>query len=365
MFFETSTKTAGTSIHAVDISGINGENERFVTVGESFKVIKKNNKGKWQGHLIVWKKQGLDSEKSKYALYTPEGKELRSLGENANDFKRQYGVVYMTSSFDTFVGEFQAEGFGVKKYPSAKSVFEEGGNIFLAAGGKATQITNIGMDGRPTLSPDGKWAAFSREIKGKEKECEESNDVLVCPSEQLWIIDLETRSERKLLGPRAYDPDAGVGIDDVLEKFYGITFSPDSQTIYFSTPTYATASAIHAVDIKSGKTRLVTAGGFVQVVRGPLPDKYKEYLANGLQEDDWRVSEERGGFSLREKALNDDVAGYLIMRHSGIKTINTPTLLEHGWEMDGKYYISHGRNVWLSLDSPDGKKRIPLEKDWN
>lgn len=240
-------------------------------------------------------------------------------------------------------------------------VYETQGNIFIKFEDKTTQLTKTGTDSEPILSPDGRWVAFNREIEEKVKECKE-NDMWECPSDELWIFNLKARSERMLLQPREYAPK--VKAEEVIEKFYRKMFSPDNTTIYFSTPTYATASAIHAVDVEGKNLRFITAGHLVRVVQRALPEKFKNYLTKDLQEDDWRISEERGGLSLRPKVLKDEVAGYLIIHHSGIKTVQTPTLQDDGWEeSDGKYYLSFGRSVWLSLDSPDGNKRIPLEKE--
>ena len=113
------------------------------------------------------------------------------------------------------------------------TVHNEGGNIYLKVAGKVTQLTTTGRDKEPVLSPDSGWVAFSREIEGKVKECSERDDLFACPSDQLWIIDLETRSERLLPEPRTDVPPKRT--KDVIYQFYGKKFSPDSQTIYFIT----------------------------------------------------------------------------------------------------------------------------------
>lgn len=252
--------------------------------------------------------------------------------------------------------------FPIKQGESGNSVvFEEKGNIFLKAGDKITQLTSTGRDSEPILSPNARWVAFNREIKGVVKECKR-RDIWVCPSEELWVFDLKIKTEQKLLEPKGHEPK--LKNEEVMENFNGKIFSPDSKTIYFSTPTYATASAIHAVNINGKNARFITAGHLVQIVQGYLPNKFKSYLANDLQEDDWRISKKWGGLSLLKKALNEDVTGYLIIGHSGIKINTTPTLLKHGWEGDdGKFYTSGGRRFWKSLDTPDGTMRIPIGEE--
>ncbi len=240
-------------------------------------------------------------------------------------------------------------------------IYEEKGNIFLKVDDQVAQITSTGRDDRPILSPDGKWVAFSREIAGKIVECSERNDLWACPSEQLWIINLETGSERLLLEPRTDLPPEKT--KDIIYQFNGKKFSPDSKTIYFVTPAWATSDAIHTVNIDGSNERYVMHGYTFQVVREPLSAKRKNYLKN-LKEDDWRIFPEKEGYNLVFKALKDDIIGYLIIERSGIRTISTPTLDDKGWEgEDGKFYLSFGREFWTELMSPDGKIKIPLDEN--
>lgn len=241
------------------------------------------------------------------------------------------------------------------------TVYDEGRNIYLKVAYKVTQLTTTGQDDRPILSPNGRWVAFSREIEGKVKQCSERDDLRACPSKQLWIFDLKTQSERMLLEPRLDVPPKRK--KDVIYQFNDKEFSPDSKTIYFTTPTWVTSDAIHAVDIDGNNERYVMHGYTFQVVREPLSAKTKEYLLNDLEKDDWRIFPEKEGYSLVFKALRDDIIGYLIIKRSGIRTITTPTLHEDGWEgADGKYYVSYGRKFWTELISPDGKLKIPLDE---
>ncbi len=243
------------------------------------------------------------------------------------------------------------------------TAYEENGNIFIEADGKATQLTNTGRDSEPILSPDGKWVAFSREIEGKVKECSARDDLWECPSDQLWIIDPEGKFELMLLEPREEDNDT----EKVIYYFRSKAFSSDSQSIYFVTPSYAVSDAIHAVDIDGENDRYITDGNTLQIVRGPLSPDIKKYLAESLKEDDWRIYPEEMGPFLIEKALKDDVTGYLIVDCNGVKIISSSTALKGGWKGDdGKYHVSSGgRRSWTKLISPDGSMKIPIgEEKW-
>ncbi|MBT5631448.1 MAG: hypothetical protein HOJ13_01840 [Nitrospina sp.] len=239
-----------------------------------------------------------------------------------------------------------------------RTVYEEKGNIFLKAKDKITQLTKTGRDSDPALSPNGKWVAFSREIEGKVQECSERNNHWACPSEQLWTIDLDNMSERMLLEPRTDVPQKRT--KDVLYQFYGKEFSPDSRTIYFITPAWATSDAIHAVDIDGKYEHYVMHGYSYEVVRGPLSAKIKKYI-NNLKKDDWRIFPKKEGPKLIRKALSDDVLGHLIIERSGFRTITSPTPIDGGWlGEDGLYYSSLGRRLWTELTSPDGTLKIPI-----
>ena len=243
---------------------------------------------------------------------------------------------------------------------SDRDVYEENGNIFLQLGEKTTQLTSTRRDSEPILSPDGRWVAFNREIEGKVQECSERHDLWACPSDKLWIINLETQTEQMLLEPRGEDKD----IEKVIYHFKNKTFSPNSQTIYFVTPAYAVSDAIHAVDTDGKNDRYVTDGNTLQVVNEPLSPDIKEYLTESLQEDDWRIYPKKMGPTLIEKALKDDVTGYLIVECNGVNIIRSKTPIEGGWGSDGEYYASQGgRRSWTKLISPDGNIKIPIGKE--
>jgi hypothetical protein len=106
-------------------------------------------------------------------------------------------------------------------------VYEEANNIFLKHGSNITQLTDIGQDSEPVLYLNGRWVAFNRKVK----ECSEKNNVWGCLSQQLWIINLESRAIRKLLEPDVNSED----LKQVIGEFKNKIFSIDNQTLYFET----------------------------------------------------------------------------------------------------------------------------------
>ncbi len=243
-------------------------------------------------------------------------------------------------------------------------VYEENRNIFLKLNGQVTQLTKMGRDSSPILSPDGRWVAFNREIEGKVRECSKDKEMWACASNQLWILDMKTQSERLLLKPREDAPE--LETENVIYQFNRKKFSPDSQTIYFITPAWTTSSAIHAVGIDGINERYVMHGYSFEVIRQPLSPEIKKYLSEGLKEDDWRIFPNKTGASLIEKALKDDVIGYLLLERSGFKSISSPTPIDGGYlGSDGQYHLSiPGRRFWTELISPDGHMKIPITGEW-
>ncbi|MBI4383719.1 MAG: PD40 domain-containing protein [Nitrospinae bacterium] len=362
LFFQTYIRKAlDENFHAIHAVDIDGGNERFVVAGATYDVIKQSRDNTWTGHLVVGKYKALFSGNlyAWYWLITPQGKELGPLGANTEHFNHHYKVTYMESGVPDSEDELEAGEAQAEEPKTSKTVFERDGNIFLWIDFKETQVTHAGRDHGPALSPDGRWVAFSREIEDKAEECKKKND-WICATDQLWVVDLETRSERLLLEPREDARD----MKDVIGGFENKDFSPDSKTLYFDTPAWAVSDAVHAVDIDGKNERFVTPGSLLRVVKEPLSPEMKNYLVDVLEEDDWRIFPKNGGAPLVWKALKDDVSGYLIVDKNGIRYISSPIPLEGYWEGDdGKYYISKGRTAWRALVSPDGEKKIPLERD--
>ena len=71
-----------------------------------------------------------------------------------------------------------------------------------------------------------------------------------------------------------------------LVEFSRLTLAPDGKTLFFQAAGWATSGAIHALEIASGKSRFVTAGGISCVVmagkyRGDLVVEKHRYFVQG------------------------------------------------------------------------------------
>jgi hypothetical protein len=253
-------------------------------------------------------------------------------------------LIFLLSSFSPTIA-------GTEK----PEVYEEAGNIFLKHDSNITKLTDINKDSEPVLSPNGRWVVFNRKVK----ECSEEDNIWVCPSHQLWIVDLETQSTRMLLEPQN-SPEP----ENQIDKFHEKTFSPDSNILYFSTPTYATASAIHSVRTDGTNLRFITAGFDFHIVQKPLGLQTKKYIKT-LKNDDWRISPKNIGMELIQKTLNDEIIGYLILEKSGIKTIcsSKPVKGPQKYRDGKKYCATFGRSIWKALVSPDGSQKIPISRE--
>ena len=84
-------------------------------------------------------------------------------------------------------------------------VYEKAGCLWISTPEKTTQLTNAGNDVRPRISKDGNLIVFQR-------------------GNELWVLEISTRQERKLYGEDGASP-------------LQYEFSPISQLIYFTTKT--------------------------------------------------------------------------------------------------------------------------------
>jgi len=118
-------------------------------------------------------------------------------------------------------------------------------SVFVArATGGAVRELNLADAERPVFSPDGRSLAFTR---------------LYGPATGVWVVDLESGKQRRLLRSRR-----GV-------EYVGSSFSPDGTTLLASRIDYSrgrgggSGETVFAVDLASGASRRLLGNGFSAV----------------------------------------------------------------------------------------------------
>ena len=114
-------------------------------------------------------------------------------------------------------------------------------------------------------SPDGRWRAWV----STDRAANDKDDGLT----SLWLTDTRTGSSRLLFrGRPAGTPERN------MATFDSPKFSLDGGFVYVNADAWATSSAVHQINVRTGADRFVVAGGLVAVVRtGP----YRGYLLVG------------------------------------------------------------------------------------
>lgn len=159
---------------------------------------------------------------------------------------------------------------------AAQTVSIDRGNVVLTRPGAApVRLTTGGNDREPVLSPGGRRVAF---IRGNDAESE------------LWVVDVAGGSARRLVNARRSD-DA----EENLTFFASPQFSPNGETVYFLTQAWATSSAVHAVNLATGRVRFVCPGNSLKVVpRGEyagylIVSQHKYFLGGGTYDWYWLI----------------------------------------------------------------------------
>lgn len=172
-----------------------------------------------------------------------------------------------------------------------KVVADKKGNIYYTdAAGKRTRLTNEGKDSDPCLSPTKRKFVYVHRVAGKNISSGAGD---VEPTE-LRLMDVDGEHESVLV--RSAE---GEKPEDILAAFTSPTWSPDGQTIYFSSAAWATSNAVHAYDTATGTVRYVMPGNGPLVVpsgeyKGDLlVEQHRYFLAGGSF--DWYWLFEPGG----------------------------------------------------------------------
>jgi hypothetical protein len=135
-------------------------------------------------------------------------------------------------------------------------------------------------DSDTVLTSDELSAFFVRESPGTNGRSE------------IWKITIADHKSTPLVRMRpSDDPKRN------LTEFQDLRLSPDNKILYFRTGAWATSTAVHAIDLRTGNIMFVTAGNSVQVVqkgqfKGHLiVDKHRYYVGGGSYDALWLVTQ--------------------------------------------------------------------------
>lgn len=171
-----------------------------------------------------------------------------------------YGFMLIVSTIYTHAGQF------------ANDTFSKQGNIYYKKNNIIVQLTYLGKDHFPILSPNKKFIAFVRiGRKHIPEHCRSFSDTLSDYNEQLWIMNLETKKEKRIVNSRFYcNSPTKMIINPRL-----LTFSPDSNILYFLTSAWVTSGAIHMVNIDGSNLHYLFPANSLDII---MHGKYKGFL---------------------------------------------------------------------------------------
>lgn len=132
------------------------------------------------------------------------------------------------------------------------------GNVTFIQDGKHRQLTELGKDAEPVLSPDGMWVAFTRAVHPETSH--EYEDCRFGPTgSELRRIRIDGTGEELLISGKDSD-DRRDHICDFISK----QFTSDGRYIYFLSPAWVTSAALHRYDLRTKKVRfLIPAKDFI------------------------------------------------------------------------------------------------------
>ena len=138
-------------------------------------------------------------------------------------------------------------------------VFVDQGNIkYIGLDGVSHSLTNGGGYREPVLGPDDRTVIFIHD----EGAAQNAEDLRLG---SLWIGDGPTESTQRLATPH-HSEDPSQNFDALSHP----AVSPDLRFVFVCAAAWATDSAIHRIEIATGREQFVAAGNLISVVRtGP------------------------------------------------------------------------------------------------
>ena len=144
------------------------------------------------------------------------------------------------------------------------------GNIFF----RANQLTTLGKDVNPALSPDGQTIIFVREIKKIDYGDNDPGFILFSQNQgatEIWLMNADGSGQRSIIkGNQSLSVDS----DNFLGWFDSLCFSKDGKKIYFLSQNSLSSANLWMADSDGRNVRKIMAAHQLDVVGGDLKDEY-------------------------------------------------------------------------------------------
>ena len=179
---------------------------------------------------------------------------------------------------------------------SGPRVTVEKGNIFIQSGSQRRQLTKLGRDEDPALSPDGAFVVFTR-TDGKPPPDDSPMDCKTGPAgDQLRRINADGSGDQLLLAARAGDEPP-----KQLCRFEQKQFTSDGRRLFFLSPGWTTSGALHVYDFGKKAVSFVAPANTLVVLnfcKGEHRDRlvisqHRYFLGGGAY--DWHWMFDRDG----------------------------------------------------------------------
>lgn len=141
----------------------------------------------------------------------------------------------------------------------AQTVSVERGNVVYRASRQAParRLTTLGRDRDARLSPDRRTVVFVRATPGDSVDAGSGR----AEASELWTVRTDGSGARMLVRGRG-----STAPERILVGFQSPQFSPDGRQVYFLSDAWAVSSAVHAVELATGRERYLIPGNSLEVV---------------------------------------------------------------------------------------------------
>jgi Tol biopolymer transport system component len=171
----------------------------------------------------------------------------------------------------------------------AQTVTAIDGNIYYTARSATDrrQLTTTGLDSQPKLSPDVSTVLFVRGTPGRTVQMAYPD----VEATELWTVRVDGSNARLRVRGKAANT-----VEETVAAIQSPEFSPDGDRIFFLGGGWVTSSAVHVLDLNSGRVRFVCPGNSLEVIRNGqyrghlIVSQHRYFMGGGSYDWLWLVS---------------------------------------------------------------------------